>query len=72
MEQPLGLQGSQFLLSVALGVAFGLHYDLLRGLRRNLRALTHVLDLWFVLTCLAANLVFALLVGNGEYRKAIQ
>ena len=34
------MQGSRFLLAVALGVAYGLHYDLLRGLRRNLRWLT--------------------------------
>lgn len=68
MELPLGLQGSQFLLSVALGALYGLYYDLLRGLRRNLRALTHLLDLCFVLTCLLGNLLFALLIGNGEYR----
>ena len=34
MEQPLLLQARQFLLSAALGAALGLHYDLLRGLRR--------------------------------------
>ncbi|MGM9553734.1 MAG: spore cortex biosynthesis protein YabQ [Faecousia sp.] len=68
MEQPLGLQGSQFLLAAALGLLYGLHYDLLRGLRRNLRGLTHLLDAWFVLSCLLGNLCFALLVGNGEYR----
>ena len=40
MEQPLWTQGSRFLLAVALGAVYGLHYDLLRGLRRNLRWLT--------------------------------
>lgn len=52
MEQPLWLQGQQFLLSVCLGLIYGLHYDLLRGLRRSARWLTHLLDLWFALTWL--------------------
>ena len=38
MEQPLLLQARQFLLSAALGAALGLHYDLLRGLRRWARS----------------------------------
>ena len=50
MEQPLLLQARQFLLSAALGAALGLHYDLLRGLRRWARWLTHPLDLWFALS----------------------
>ncbi|MBQ3356935.1 MAG: spore cortex biosynthesis protein YabQ [Oscillospiraceae bacterium] len=68
MELSLGLQGRQFLLAAALGLALGLHYDLLRGLRRVFRRLTVVLDLWFALTLLIGSLLFALYVGNGEYR----
>ena len=68
MEQPLWTQGSRFLLAVALGVAYGLHYDLLRGLRRNLRWLTPLLDLWFVLSWLVGNLLFGLYAGDGQFR----
>lgn len=68
MELPLGLQGRQFLLAAALGLALGLHYDILRGLRRTARPLTAVLDLWFALTILISGLLFALYAGNGEYR----
>ena len=68
MEQPLLLQARQFLLSAALGAALGLHYDLLRGLRRWARWLTHPLDLWFALSVLAANLWFALRIGGGQFR----
>ena len=68
MEQPLWTQGSRFLLAVALGAAYGLHYDLLRGLRRNLRWLTPLLDLWFVLSWLVGNLLFGLYAGDGQFR----
>ena len=68
MEQPLWTQGSRFLLAIALGLAGGLHYDLLRGLRRSLRGLTPLLDLWFCLCWLAGNLLFALWVGDGRFR----
>lgn len=68
MEQSLGLQSSQFLLSAVLGLAYGIHFDFLRGLGRNLRWLRHLLDFWFALTFLLGNLLFALYVGNGEYR----
>ncbi|MBQ6432260.1 MAG: spore cortex biosynthesis protein YabQ [Oscillospiraceae bacterium] len=68
MELPLGLQGRQFLLAAALGFALGLHYDILRGLRRVVRQMTAVLDFWFALTVLISGLSFSLYAGNGEYR----
>lgn len=71
MEQPLWLQGSRFLLAALMGLACGLHYDLLRGLRRNLRWLTPLADLWFVLCWLAGNLLFALRFGDGQFRVSM-
>ena len=68
MEQPLLLQGGQFLWAVALGAALGVVYDLLRGLRRTLRGLTHLADLLFSLTVLISGLLLALYVGDGQYR----
>ena len=62
------MQGSRFLLAFALGAVCGLHYDFLRGLRRSLRWLTPLLDLWFVLCWLAGNLLFALRLGGGQFR----
>ncbi|MBQ8586683.1 MAG: spore cortex biosynthesis protein YabQ [Oscillospiraceae bacterium] len=68
MEQPVALQGSQFLLAAILGAGYGVCYDLLRGLRRNLRALTLPADLFFCVLCLCGNLLFAFYIGRGEYR----
>ncbi|MDR0890391.1 MAG: spore cortex biosynthesis protein YabQ, partial [Oscillospiraceae bacterium] len=68
MEQPLWTQGSQFLLSLPFGLALGLFYDLLRGLRRYARWMTHLLDALFVVNYLLANLLFALYIGGGEFR----
>ena len=59
MEQPLLLQARQFLLSAALGAALGLHYDLLRGLRRWARWL-------YLLTQItAASYLWAASLGYG-------
>ena len=68
MELPLTLQGQQFLLAALMGVVFGLLYDFLRGLRRTARWTTHLLDVLFVLSFLFGSLLFALWIGNGEYR----
>ena len=68
MELPIALQGSQFLLAALLGLIYGLCYDLLRGLRRNAKPLTHPSDLIFGLLCLLGNLLFAFYIGQGEYR----
>ncbi|MBQ7870777.1 MAG: spore cortex biosynthesis protein YabQ [Oscillospiraceae bacterium] len=68
MEQPLGTQALQFLLSLGLGLGFGLLYDLFRGLRRNCRWLTHLLDLCFALLWLCGSLLLALYAGGGAYR----
>lgn len=68
MELPLLFQGSQFLSSVLLGIAFGILYDFLKGLRQNIRRLRHICDLIFVLCVFLSNLFFALVIGHGEYR----
>ena len=68
MELPLSLQGSQFLWSAVVGLCYGLHYDILRALRRNAKLLTHLLDLWFALTFLLGNFLTALYLGNGQFR----
>ena len=68
MELPLGLQSEQFLCSFLLGCLLAACYDILRGLRRNARKLTHGLDALFALLCLVGNLLLALYVGRGEYR----
>ena len=68
MELPLSLQAIQFLLSALVGLAYGIHYDLLRALRQTLPALRHILDFWFALSFLIGNLLLALYVGNGQYR----
>lgn len=68
MELPLSLQAVQFLLSALVGLAYGIHYDILRGLHRTLPALKHLLDFWFSLSFLIGNLLLALYAGNGEYR----
>lgn len=68
MELPLAFQGSQFLLAALLGAVYGLIYDLFRGLRRTAHGLTHILDLLICLLILCGNLLFALYIGQGEYR----
>lgn len=64
----LNAQGLQFLLALGFGITQGIHYDILRTLRRAVPFLKHLTDLWFVLAYLIGNLLFALYVGNGEYR----
>ena len=66
MELPIALQGSQFLLAALLGLIYGLCYDLLRGLRRNAKPLTHPSDLIFGLLCLLGNLLFAFYIGQKQ------
>ncbi|MBQ4564930.1 MAG: spore cortex biosynthesis protein YabQ [Oscillospiraceae bacterium] len=68
MELPVLFQGSQFLLAAALGLFYGICYDLFRGLRRSVRGLTLLSDLLFCLICLSGNLLFAFYIGQGEYR----
>ena len=68
MTHSIWLQSRQLLFALALGMGYGVLYDLLRGLRRSGKWLTPLLDLLFALTVLAGNLLFALHVGGGEYR----
>lgn len=68
MALPVSLQSVQFLLSVLLGACYGVGFDCLRGMVRSLPPLTHLLDLLFVVAVLLSNLLFALVVGRGEYR----
>ena len=67
MEYPVSQQMIQLAGSIAFGAALGLHYDLLRLLRRWKHALTIALDLWFGLTSLLACCLFALYVGDGWF-----
>ena len=66
MEYPVSLQTMQLVSALVLGFALGLHYDLLRQIRRALSGLTIVLDLWFFLTTLLSCLLFALYAGRGQ------
>lgn len=68
MELPLILQARQFLFSAILGLLYGLLFELLRGLWRCLPWLRHVLDFFFSLCFAAGNVLFALYVGDGEFR----
>ncbi|MBE6984616.1 MAG: hypothetical protein E7434_03180 [Ruminococcaceae bacterium] len=68
MELPLSFQGKQFFYAALLGVLYGVHYDLLRGLRRNGKWLTHLLDTYYALTCLLGNFLLALYIGRGQFR----
>lgn len=45
----------------------GLHYDLIRPLRRVLPGLTPLWDLWFGLSSLALCCLFCLYLGQGQY-----
>lgn len=67
MEYPVSLQALQLGLAALLGIAIGLHYDILRSLRRWKRRLTIVLDFWFGLTTLLWLCLFALYVFGGRF-----
>ena len=66
MEYSLQTQAGQFLCAGAVGIALGLHYDLLRAVRRIHPRLTVPADLWFCLTALGAMLALALYGGGGQ------
>jgi spore cortex biosynthesis protein YabQ len=68
MQLPVPLQTLQFLLSAVMGIALGVHYDILRVLRGSRKWLTQLLDLWFCLTTLLLLLLFALYAGQGQFR----
>ena len=68
MELPLTLQAAQFFAAALLGLLFGLLYDFLRGLRRTLPRLTHLLDALYALCLILANFLYLLYVGGGEFR----
>ena len=68
MELRIGVQGWQFLVTCVAGVALAVVYDVLWGLRRELKWMTHVGDLLFGITVLVGNVLLMLYVGEGEYR----
>ena len=68
MELPVSLQAVQLALAAALGMGLGVHYDILRVIRRRLPRSTHLLDFWFWLTAALACLLFTLYVGRGQFR----
>ena len=63
----VAVQLRELLLSVAVGAALGLFYDLLRPLRRG-KLLTALTDLLFCACNLLTLLAFALYVGRGRLR----
>lgn len=68
MELPVLFQLRQLGLSLLLGAALGLFYDLLRAQRRVWRKLTPALDLFFSLGLLLSLWLFSLYVGEGRLR----
>ena len=67
MEYPVLLQLLQLCSSALFGAALGLHYDLIRPLRRALPRLTPLWDLWFGLSSLVLCCLFCLYLGQGQY-----
>ncbi len=70
MEISVEGQALELLLGLALGVAAGFLYDLLGVFRRRigLSALTHLLDLLFWLSVIAAVFALYMLAGGGKFR----
>ena len=68
MEWGILEQGSQGLWAFALGLALGLFYDVLWGLRREVPRLTGLWDLIFGLGLFFGNLLLFLYSGRGEFR----
>ncbi len=68
MELRILQQLWQFSCAMAAGLILGLLYDVLWGLRREVRWLTHPGDLLVGLVLLFLNLLLLLYPGNGEYR----
>ena len=66
MEYSLQAQTLQFLRAGALGLALGLHYDVLRALRRIHPRLTVPADLWFCATALLSILALAFFGAEGQ------
>ena len=68
MELSVAAQGWEFVLSVLVGLALSLGYDLLRGMRRVAPGLTWLLDLVFGGAFCWTLLWFMLVPGNGQFR----
>ena len=68
MNLSVSYQLHQFLLSVNLGVALAFLWTFFRALRMARPRLTHLCDLLFGLILLPTLLLFALYVGNGQFR----
>lgn len=71
MEIYIGQQLLDLGAAMLLGIVCGMMYDLLRPVRlrrRYNKPLTHVVDIVFVLIVLLAVFLFALRIGQGEFR----
>ena len=66
MAYSLQAQTLQFLRAGALGLALGLHYDVLRALRWIHPRLTVPADLWFCATALLSILALAFFGAEGQ------
>lgn len=69
MEQRIPEQLWQFLWALAGGIGIGAVYDVLWGLRRELKSVTHGADLLVGGALLVVNLLLLLYPGDGEYRS---
>lgn len=68
MEQPVSVQGWEFLTALALGFFLAVFYDILRGIRRKVRFFTGLLDFIFGLALLLSFLWFMIYPGGGLFR----
>lgn len=68
MELSISQQGTQFLISVSVGIVLGCIYDLLWGMRKGAPFLSGFLDLVMGLIVLVGNWILFFYVGDGEYR----
>lgn len=71
MEIYIGQQLLDLGAAMLLGIVCSMTYDLLRPIRlrrRNNKPLTHTVDIIFVLVVLLAVFLFALRIGQGEFR----
>ena len=71
MEIYISQQLTDLGAAMLLGIVCGTVYDLLRPVRlrrRHSRALTHLVDAVFVLLALLGIFLFALRIGQGEFR----
>ena len=71
MEIYIGQQLADLGCAMLLGIVCGTVYDLLRPIRlqrKNSKTLTHAVDVLYILLVLLDVFLFALRIGNGDFR----